>query len=81
MGIAHEEGYQDSARQVIEEFLANADPETEITLAELCRDLDWGLPDVYIPLLFLALDGQCALRQEEFFGDIYVHVVKADEQP
>ena len=42
---------------------------------------DWGLPDVYIPLLFLALDGQCALRQEEFFGDIYVHVVKADEQP
>ncbi|MFZ2073832.1 MAG: ScpA family protein [Methanoregula sp.] len=81
VGIAHEEGYQDSARQVIEEFLANADPETEITLAELCRDLDWGLPDVYIPLLFLALDGQCALRQEEFFGDIYVHVVKADEQP
>jgi segregation and condensation protein A len=79
VGIAHEEGYQDSARQVIEECLANADPDTEITLAELCRDLDWGLPDVYIPLLFLALDGQCALRQEEFFGDIYVHVVKADE--
>ena len=81
VSIAHEEGYQDSARQVIEECLANADPATEITLAELCKDLGWGIPEVYLPLLFLALDGQCALRQEEFFGDIYVHVVKADEQP
>jgi segregation and condensation protein A len=79
VGIAHEEGYQDSARQVIEECLANADPDTEITLAELCKDLGWQLPDVYIPLLFLALDGQCNLRQEEFFGDIWVHVVKAGE--
>ena len=81
VSIAHEEGYQDSARQVIEECLANADPATEITLAELCRDLGWGIPEVYLPLLFLALDGQCALRQEEFFGDIYINVVKADEQP
>jgi len=80
VSIAHEEGYQDSARQVIEECLANADPDTEITLAELCKDLGWQLPDVYIPLLFLALDGQCNLRQEEFFGDIWVHVVKADEE-
>lgn len=79
VGIAHEEGYQDSARQVIEECLANADPDTEITLTELCKDLGWQLPDVYIPLLFLALDGQCNLRQEEFFGDIWVHVVKVDE--
>jgi segregation and condensation protein A len=80
VSIAHEEGYQDSARQVIEECLANADPDTEITLAELCKDLGWQLPDVYIPLLFLALDGQCNIRQEEFFGDIWVHVVKADEE-
>ncbi|MEN6396636.1 MAG: ScpA family protein [Methanoregula sp.] len=80
VGIAHDEGYQDSSRQIIEECLANADPDTEITLAELCRDLGWGLPDVYIPLLFLALDGRCNLRQEEFFGDVYVHVVKVDEE-
>ena len=80
VGIAHEEGYQDSARQVIEDCLASADPDAEITLAELCSDLGWCLPDVYIPLLFLALDGRCSIRQEEFFGDVYVHVMKADEE-
>lgn len=78
VGIAHEEGYQDSSRQIIEDCLANADPTEEITLAELCKDLGWNLPDVYIPLLFIALDGGCSLRQEEFFGDVYVHVVKDD---
>ena len=49
-------------------------------LPELCRDLGWGIPDVYIPLLFLALDGRCLIRQEDFFGDIWVQVVKADEE-
>jgi len=34
---------------------------------------------VYIPLLFLALDGRCSLRQEEFFGDVYVQVCHAGE--
>ena len=78
VSIAHEEGYQDSSRQIIEECLANADPSEEITVAELCKDLGWKLPDVYLPLLFIALDGRCSIRQEEFFGDIWVHVVKAD---
>ena len=79
VSIAHEEGYQDSSRQIIEECLANADPAEEITVAELCRDLGWKLPDVYLPLLFIALDGRCSIRQEEFFGDVYVHVVKEEE--
>jgi len=78
VSIAHEEGYQDSSRQIIEECLANADPSEEITVAELCKDLGWKLPDVYLPLLFIALDGRCSIRQEEFFGEIWVHVVKAD---
>jgi segregation and condensation protein A len=79
VSIAHEEGYQDSSRQIIEECLANADPATEITLAELCKDLGWKLPEVYLPLLFIALDGRCSIRQEEFFGDVYVQVVKEEE--
>jgi segregation and condensation protein A len=39
--------------------------------------MDWGIPEVYIPLLFLALDGRCSLRQEEFFGDIWVQICRA----
>jgi segregation and condensation protein A len=34
---------------------------------------------VYIPLLFLALDGRCILRQEEFFGKVYVQRCGAGE--
>jgi segregation and condensation protein A len=32
------------------------------------------MPEVYIPLLFLALDGRCSLRQDEFFGEVYIRV-------
>jgi segregation and condensation protein A len=79
VSIAHDEGYQDSAGRVLEECLNCAGPGNEITLAKISSDLGWDLPEVYIPLLFLALDGQCLLRQEEFFGDVYVQVCRADE--
>ena len=79
VNIAHDEGYQDSAGKVLEECLSCTGPENEMTLAEICRVLGWGMPEVYIPLLFLALDGRCVLRQEEFFGDVYVQVCHAGE--
>ena len=79
VNIAHDEGYQDSAGKVLEECLSCTGPENEMTLAEICRVLGWGMPEVYIPLLFLALDGRCSLRQEEFFGDVYVQVCHAGE--
>jgi segregation and condensation protein A len=78
VGIAHDEGYQESAMTVLEEYLEGIEIDGEMTLAELCRQLEWGIPEVYIPLLFLALDGRCSLRQEEFFGDIFVQICRAD---
>jgi segregation and condensation protein A len=77
VGIAHDEGYQESAMTVLEGCLDCIDPEGEMTLVQLCQKLDWCIPEVYIPLLFLALEGRCSLRQEEFFGDIYVQVSHA----
>jgi segregation and condensation protein A len=62
----------------LEEYLAGLEINGEMTLAELCRQLEWGMPEVYIPLLFLALDGRCSLRQEEFFGDVFVQLCRAD---
>ena len=38
------------------------------------------MPEVYIPLLFLAHEGRCPLRQEEFFGDIWVQLCRAEER-
>jgi segregation and condensation protein A len=79
VSIAHDEGYQDTAVTVYQECLRCMVREEEMTLAELCRKLEWDVPEVYIPLLFLMLDGQCALRQDEFFGDVYVQVCKAGD--
>jgi segregation and condensation protein A len=78
VGIAHDEGYQESALNVLEEYLEGTKTNGETTLAELCRQLEWGIPEVYIPLLFLALDGRCLLRQEDFFGDVFVQVSHDD---
>jgi len=78
VGIAHDEGYQESAMTVLEQCLDCIEFEAELTLAELCTKLGWGIPEVYIPLLFLALEGRCSLRQEEFFGDVFVQICRAD---
>jgi segregation and condensation protein A len=77
VSIAHEEGFQESAMTRLAEYLEGLEIDEEITLAELCQRMEWGIPDVYIPLLFLALDGRCTLRQEEFFGDIFVQICRA----
>ncbi len=80
VSIAHDEGYQASSSTVLEECLSLLEIDGEMTLAELCEKLGWGMPEVYIPLLFLAHEGRCQLRQEEFFGDIWVQLCRQDEE-
>jgi segregation and condensation protein A len=77
VSIAHEEGFQESSMTRLAEYLEGLEIDEEMTLAELCQRMEWGIPEVYIPLLFLALDGRCSLRQEEFFGDIWVQICRA----
>jgi segregation and condensation protein A len=79
VNIAHDEGYQDATTTVYEECLKCINREEVMTLRELCQKLGWDIPEVYIPLLFLMLEGHCALRQEEFFGEIYVQICRAGE--
>jgi segregation and condensation protein A len=78
VSIAHEEGFQESSLTRLAEYLEGLEIDEEMTLAELCRKMEWGIPEVYIPLLFLALEGRCNLRQEEFFGDIWVQICRAE---
>ncbi|MFA4824837.1 MAG: ScpA family protein [Methanoregula sp.] len=82
VSIAHDEGYQASSSTVLEECLSLLEIDGEMTLVELCGKLGWGMPEVYIPLLFLAHEGRCSLRQEEFFGDIWVQLCRVEgEEP
>jgi segregation and condensation protein A len=74
VSIAHEEGFQETSLTRLAEYLEGLELEEEVTLAELCERMEWGIPEVFIPLLFLALEGRCTLRQEEFFGDIWVQI-------
>jgi len=78
VGIAHDESYQESAMTVLEECLDCIELKEEMTLVQICQKLGWGMPEVYIPLLFLANEGRCSLRQEEFFGDVFVQICRAD---
>jgi len=79
VSIAHEEGFQETSMVRLAEYLEGLEINEEMTLAELCEKMAWGIPEVYIPLLFLALDGRCNLRQEEFFGDIFVQICRAEK--
>lgn len=79
VSIAHEEGFQESSMTRLAEYLEGLELDEEMTLAELCDKMEWGIPEVFIPLLFLALDGRCTLRQEEFYGDIWVQICRVEE--
>lgn len=79
VSIAHEEGFQESSMTRLAEYLEGLEIDEEMTLSELCRRMEWGIPEVFIPLLFLALDGRCSLRQEEFYGDIWVQICRVDD--
>jgi len=43
--------------------------------------MERGIPEVVIPLLFLALDSRCFRRQEDFFGDVSVQICRVAEEP
>jgi segregation and condensation protein A len=79
VSIAHEEGFQESSMVRLAEYLEGLEIDQEMTLRELCERMEWGIPEVFIPLLFLALDGRCTLRQEEFYGDIFVQICRPVE--
>ena len=78
VSIAHEEGFQESSLNTLAGYLESIEPGEEMTLSQLCTELGWGIPEVYIPLLFLAHEGRCIMRQEEFFGDVYVQIAHID---
>lgn len=72
VAVAHDEGYQNAVLVVMEEFRRAAQTGDTLTLGDLSGKMGRTRREVYIPLLFLILEGKLALWQNEFFGEIYV---------
>jgi len=75
VSIAHREDYQEAAVQVLASIAARCTSgEGEIPLCTLCQQLGWPVPDVYIPLLFLTLEGKVGIHQPDFFGELFIRL-------
>jgi segregation and condensation protein A len=72
VSVAHDEGYQETAGDVWQRWEDLASSREQVTLGELCQVLDRRIADVYIPLLFLNLDGKLEISQERFFEEIFI---------
>ncbi|HMA05237.1 MAG TPA: segregation/condensation protein A [Methanomicrobiales archaeon] len=75
VSVAHDEGYQETAGDVWKRWVELAASREEIRLGELCQTLDRKIADVYIPLLFLNLDGKVEISQETFFEEVFIRRV------
>lgn len=72
VSIAHEEGYQGWAHEVLE-ALSGAEGKCEmVSLSDLAEQMGWSIQQTYIPLLFLMFEGKIEFWQEEFFGDLFL---------
>ncbi len=72
VSIAHEEGYHDSTEEVLIHCIGCIEARDTVTLHDVAHELGWPVSQVYIPLLFLMHEGKLGLRQEHFFGDLYI---------
>jgi len=72
VAVAHDEGYQKAVSVVMEEFRRATRDGDLLTLDGLSGAMGRTRREVYIPLLFLMLEGKLALWQDEFFGEVYI---------
>jgi segregation and condensation protein A len=70
--LAHEENYESATSNVLRCFEKNRSGRDGMPLSHLCTAMGMSLAEVYIPLLFLMLEGKLYLSQDEFFGEITV---------
>jgi len=81
VGIAHDEGYREAAMAVLCQCEDSIEKEGVMTLEELAEMMGRRMVDVYIPLLYLMFEGKLSLWQDEFFGQIFIQIWRADEVP
>ncbi len=73
VAVAHDEGYQAAVTGVMEGYRRSVrEGDGILTLGDLSGSMGRERHEVYIPLLFLMLEGKLALWQDEFFGEVYI---------
>lgn len=72
VSVAHDEDYRGAAEKVMACYDRLATASSAVTMRSICLSLGCGTIEVYIPLLFLMLDGMVEIWQDEYFGDVYV---------
>ncbi len=72
ISIAHEEAYQENAREVLSCCADCFTTCNRIPLSELAERLTWSPVHVFIPLLFLMYEGHVELYQDACYGEVYV---------
>jgi len=72
VSIAHEEGYHDSTEEVFRHCMNCFASHEVVTLHDVAAGMGWPVTQVFIPLLFLMHEGRLGLRQESFFGELYI---------
>ncbi|KAF1076659.1 segregation/condensation protein A [Methanogenium sp. MK-MG] len=78
VSVAHEEDLQDLAVSAYACFEEMSATDEIITLSSLSSAMNMDYRAVYLPLLFLMLEGRLIIWQDEFFGDIYIDKWRAD---
>lgn len=78
VNVAHEEDFEDIAGMIYSCFESRERECGRVLLSDVCVELEKSIRTVYIPLLFLMLEGRLILKQDEFFGEIYLTRWKSD---
>ena len=72
ISTAHSEDYRESSTRVWNDCETLLSKQEDLTLQDLAEDLEWKVADVYIPLLFLNLEGKISLSQDALFSEIFI---------
>ncbi|KUL03027.1 MAG: Condensin subunit ScpA [Methanomicrobiales archaeon 53_19] len=71
--IAHEEAFEEASSMIYATLLLlDPDGSNPVPLSRIASEIGCHLYDVYIPTLFLMLEGRADLIQEDFYGEILV---------
>jgi len=79
VGIAHDEGYREAARTILNQCRERIEKEGIMTLEEIAELTGKKNIEVYIPLLYLMFEEKICLWQDEFFGQLFVGVRNAQK--